>query len=149
MPSNPKTKERIMRSFTDADEEAIKEEVKEQFNQLVSSINQSNASAWAEYYSKAGFLSAIAGTDRYAIRSEWVDIITDYFSMRESQHLEPIDVQVTALTLDLALMTSQEKAEMSLKGGNNIKCKHVFSMIWKKERNEWKILHSHESWVDE
>ena len=68
MPSNPKTKERIMRSFTDADEEAIKEEVKEQFNQLVSAINQSNASAWAEYYSKAGFLSAIAGIDHYATR---------------------------------------------------------------------------------
>ena len=138
-----------MQSFLDADKEVIIKEVKGHFNQLVSAINQSNAGAWSEYYSKEGFLSAVAGTDYYAVRSDWVATITDYFSMREHQDLEPANIQITALTPDLALMTSQEKTEMLLKDGNNIKCKHVFSMIWKKERDGWKILHSHESWVDE
>jgi len=138
-----------MKSFTEADKEAIKKEVKDQFNQLISAINQSNAGAWSEYYSQGQFLSAIASTDHYATRSAWVNTITNYFSMRERQHLEPFEVQVTALTPDLALMTSQEKGEMWLKGGKNIKHKHVFTMIWKKEQDGWKILHSHESWVDE
>ena len=142
-----------MQSFTEAEKEAIEKEIKDQFNQLISAINQLNAGAWSEYYSKDEFLSTIAntiaGTDYYAARSAWVDSITCYFSMRERQHLEPLEVRVAALTPNLALMTSQEKTEMWLKTGGNIESTHVFTMIWKKEQEGWKILHSHESWVDE
>jgi ketosteroid isomerase-like protein len=69
--------------------------------------------------------------------------------MRERQHIEPLHVRVTALAPDLALMTSRERAEMRMKSGENIKSDHVFTMIWKKEQDGWKILHSHESWMDE
>ena len=93
-------------------------------------------------------MSAIVSTDYYGERSAWVDLITKYFSMRERQHIEPLAVRVTALTSDLALMTSEEKSEMQLKSGENIKSKHVFTMIWKREKGGWKILHSHESWMD-
>jgi ketosteroid isomerase-like protein len=138
-----------MKSLTDADKKTISNEVKDQFTQLISAINQSNAQAWSEYYSQDQFLSAIVSTDHYATRSAWVDTITNYFSMRERQYVEPFDVQVTALTPDLALLTSQEKSEMWPKDGKNFKLKHVFTMIWKKEQEGWKILHSHESWVQE
>jgi ketosteroid isomerase-like protein len=108
-----------------------------------------NSGEWSKFYSKDEFLSSIAGTDFYATRSAWVDTITNYFSMRERQHVEPLKVRVTALAPNMALMTSEEKAEMWLKTGNNIKSKHVFTMIWKKEIDGWKILHSHESWMDD
>jgi len=134
---------------TDVEKEAIEKEIKDQFNQLVSTLNQSDAGEWSKFYSKGEFLSTIAGTDYYATRSAWVDVITNYFSMRERQHVEPLQVRVTALTPEIALMTSEENAEMWLKSGNNIKSKHVFTMIWKKEQDDWKILHSHESWMDE
>jgi len=49
--------------------EIIEKEVKNQFNQLVSALNQLNAGAWSEYYSKGEFLSAVAGTDYYGSRS--------------------------------------------------------------------------------
>jgi ketosteroid isomerase-like protein len=130
------------------DKEAIQKQVTDQFNQLISAINQKNAGAWSEYYSKDEFLSAIVSTDYYATRSAWVGLITKYFSMRERQHVEPLEVRVTALTSDLALMTSEEKAEMQLKSGENIKSKHVFTMIWKREQAGWKIIHSHESWTE-
>lgn len=136
------------RTFTEVEKEAVKKEVKDQFNQLVAALNQKDAGAWSEFYSQDDFLSAIAGTDYYAKRSVWVDLITNYFSMRERQHVEPLEVRVTPLTPNLALMTSEEKSEMGLKGGKTVKSKHVFTMIWKKEPNGWKIMHSHESWMD-
>jgi ketosteroid isomerase-like protein len=138
-----------MKSFIDADKKTIGKEVKDQFTLLISAINQSNAEVWQEFYSQDQFLSAIVNTDHYAARSAWVDTITNYFSMREGQQVEPFDVHVTALTPDLALLTSQEKCEMWPKDRQNVKLKHVFTMLWKKEQEEWKILHSHESWLEE
>jgi|WetSurMetagenome_2_1015567.scaffolds.fasta_scaffold00069_8 ketosteroid isomerase-like protein len=138
-----------MKPFTEAEKEVIKKEVNEQFNQLVSALNQLNAGTWSEFYSKDEFLSSIVSTDYYASRSEWMDLITHYFSTRERQHIEPLEVRVAALTPTLALMTSEEKAEMWSKSGENIKSNHVYTMIWKKEQDGWKVLHSHESWMDE
>lgn len=135
-------------TFTDADKEIVKKEVTEQFNQLVAALNQVDAEAWSKFYSKDEFVSAIVAADYYAIRSAWVDTVTNYFSMREKQVVEPVEVRVTALAPDLALMTSEEKGDMLLKNGANLKSKHVFTMIWKKEKEGWKILHSHESWID-
>ena len=129
-----------MKSFIDADNKTIGKEVEDQFTLLISAINQSNAEAWQEFYSREHFLSAIVNTDQYATRSAWVDTITNYFSMRDGQQVEPYDVHVTALTPDLALLTSQERCEMWPKDGKNVKLKHVFSMLWKKEQEGWKIL---------
>lgn len=129
--------------------ETIKKEVTDQFYQLVSALNKSDLEAWSEHYSKEQFLSAIVSTDYYAGRSAWLSVIAGYFSTRESQQIEPDAVRVSALTSDLALLTSEEKTRISLKHGQNIEAKHVFTMIWKREQDGWKILHSHESWLDE
>ncbi|MFZ3048131.1 MAG: nuclear transport factor 2 family protein [Desulfatirhabdiaceae bacterium] len=137
------------RTFTEVEKDAVKKEVKEQFNQLISAINKMDVGAWSQNYSKDEFLSAIAGTDYYATRAVWVDAITKNFSMRDHQKVELSDVQVTALEPNLALMTSVEQTEMGFKDGKNMKFKHVFTMIWKKEKDGWKILHSHESWLDQ
>lgn len=137
------------RSFTEVEKEAIKKDVHDQFRLLVSAINQLDAGAWSEYYSKESFTSAMVGTKYYAERKAWVDTITYYFSLRDRQKIEPMNVRVTPLSPDLALMTSEEKGEMIMKDGKIINSKHVFSMIWKKEQSGWKITHSHESWIDE
>jgi len=135
-------------TFTDSDKEIIKKEVTEQFNQLVAALNQIDAEAWPKFYSKDEFISAMVMTDYYSTKSAWIDTVTKYFSMREKQVVEPVEVRVTALAPDLALLTSEEKGDMLLKNGANLKSKHVFTMIWKKEKDGWKILHSHESWID-
>lgn len=138
-----------MKAFTEVDQETVKKEIQDQFNSCLQQINQLNAGAWSEYYSRDEFVSAIVGTDYYATRSAWVDLINNYFSMRERQHVELLEIQITALAPDLAIMTSQEKMELWLKNGENFKAKHFFTMIWKKEQDGWKILHSHESWAGE
>ena len=63
--------------------------------------------------------------------------------------LRMVVAAVTPLAPDLSLMTSEEESEMWLKGGESVRSRLVFTMIWKKERDGWKIVHSHESWVDE
>ena len=135
--------------FAEGEKEIVGKEVKAQFEQLVTAINQVKAGAWAGYYSKDGFVSAIAGTDYYDTRVGWVDAVSKYFSLRERQRVEPLAVRVTALSSDLALMTSDEKSEMWMKDGKNIKARHVFTMVWKKEKDGWRIIHSHESWAEE
>ena len=136
-------------TFSDAEKDIVKKEVKEQFNLLVASINKIDAEAWSKFYSKEEFVSAIVSTDYYAKRDAWVETITKYFTMRNSQKVEPVEVRVTALAVNLALLTSEEKSEMQMKDGSLSKSKHVFTMLWKKEKEGWKIQHSHESWVDE
>lgn len=135
-------------SFTKADKEIIKNEVKDQFTLLVSSLNKLDAGTWSEFYSKDEFLSAIVSSDYYAKRGEWIELITNYFSLRKQQKVEIIEVQVTPLAQDLALMTSEDKTEMVLADDTSMKVKHLFTIIWKKETEGWKILHSHESWIE-
>jgi len=133
------------RTLTDAQSKAIGTEVRNQFDQLVSAIDQLDADAWSRFYSKDDFVSAMVGTDYYGTRGEWVDTITKYFSMTERQSIEPLQVRVTALAPDLALMTSQEKGQIRSKAGDRGAFEHAFTMIWKKEPDGWKIIHSHES----
>ncbi len=136
-------------TLTEVEKEAIRKEVKNRFNDLIFAINQRDAVAWSKYYSNDDFVSAIVSTDYYASRTVFVDSITTFFSKRERRHVEPLEIRVCELAPDLALLTSEEKAEMLTGSGKHIKAKHVFTMVWKKEPNGWKIVHSHESWVDE
>lgn len=124
-------------------------EVAEQFNRLVSALNAKDASAWASFYSTDGFQSAIAGSRQYATRAEWVQTITGYFAQRASQQVAPLNVKVTALSTDLALLTSREKSVIRMKDGKEIRTAHAFTMLWKREPAGWKVIHSHESWMDE
>jgi len=126
----------------------VTQEIKNQFLSLIDALNSIDADAWSGFYSREGFLSAMVGTDYYASRSKFIAAITEYFSMRETQKVTPVEIQVTVLHEDLALMVSAEKSDMLLKDGNRILSDHTFTMLWKKEEAGWKIIHSHESWID-
>ncbi len=138
-----------MRALSTAQQAAIQQQVREQFDRLLAAIGRKDAAAWSALYSQDGFLSAVAGTDRYAARRAWVDTITGYFAARESQQVDLQAVQVTALAADLALLTSQEQSTMRLADGQTTRCAHVFTMLWHQEPAGWKIIHSHESWLDD
>lgn len=136
------------KGVNDMDKDTIKKEVKEQFDKLVVSINKINAEEWSGFYSKDEFASAFVSTELYKDRKAWVDTISSYFKMRDKQKVTVNEVNITPLAADAALMTSKEASEMVLKDGSAIKSQHVFTMVWKKEKEGWKILHSHESWID-
>ncbi|MFH1136751.1 MAG: nuclear transport factor 2 family protein [Pseudomonadota bacterium] len=136
-------------TITEMETKTLEQEVKDRFQQLVAALNRKDAAAWSDFFSRDGFLSAIAGVDYYAARGAWVEVITTYFSTRERQHVEPVEVRVAALTSGLALLTSGETSEMWLTSGEHVKCRHAFTMLWQKEDAGWMILHSHESWLDD
>jgi len=136
------------KSSSGVEKEVVKREVQDQFKKFITALNQTNVAEWSKFYSRNEFLSAFVSTDFSVGRSAFVDTITQYFLMRERQQIEPLAVQIAALSADLALLTSQEKTSMWLKNGENINSRHVFTLIWKNEQDGWKIIHSHESWVD-
>lgn len=136
-------------SSGELDAPAVVKEVTDSFKQFVAAINRKDAKAWAKYYSKDEFVYAVAGADLYDTRSAWVKTITSYFSKRARQFVEPQEVRITLLGPNLVLLTSKERAEMQLKSGQSNRSSHVFTLLWKKGKEGWRILYSHESWVDE
>ena len=130
------------------DEALMRQEVAEQFGYLVAALNSLDTAAWAEHYSRDGFVSAIVGTEYCATRAAWIELIAGYFAQRESQHVEPRAVRVAVLGPTIALLTSEELGLMRLRSCDEIRSQHVFTMVWQREAAGWKIVHSHESWVD-
>jgi uncharacterized protein (TIGR02246 family) len=146
---SPSVRKMAPMSSGELDAPAVVKEVTDTFKQFIAAINRKDASAWAKYYSRDEFVSAVAGADLYDTRSSWVKTITSYFSKRARQHVEPQEVRITLLGPNLVLLTSKEKAEMQLKSGQSSRSRHVFTTVWKKGQEGWRILYSHESWVDE
>ena len=135
-------------TLTEGQKVAIKKEVNDQFTQMVSAACQLDASMWSENFSKDEFVSVILGTDYFDTRSDFIELMTTYFSMRDQQHIDSLQVQITVLSQNLVLVTSVLDIEMLLKDGTGFKFKDAFTSLWKKEQNSWKIVHAHESWVE-
>jgi|GEM_PF-4136084 len=134
---------------TGEENENIRQEITAQFKGLIDAVNRIDAQAWADYYSVDEYLSAFVSTDYYGTRREWVETITRYFAQREFQHVDIQEIRVIPLTHELALMTSREKTEMRVMGGESAMFHHGFTMLWKKGSAGWKIIHSHESVMEE
>ena len=135
-------------SFTDEQKATVVSEVTEQFNQLIEQLNQNDILKWSDFYSNESFISAIAGTDLFSTKKDYVGSITKYFEERKRQNIKPEIMKITALYPDMALLTSENIVEMLMLDDQNLKFTHSFSMIWKKEQSAWKIVHSHESWQE-
>ncbi|MEW5737028.1 MAG: nuclear transport factor 2 family protein [Thermodesulfobacteriota bacterium] len=130
------------------DAKTVEKEVRASFDGLMAAINAKDAAAWADFYSKGGFVSAAAGTDRFSARKAWVEAVQGFFASRKRQLVTPGEVRITELSPGVALLTSEEKTEFTLMDGGAFKGTHLFTMIWKREAGGWKIVHSHESWAD-
>lgn len=137
-----------MQQFTEAEKYEVVKAVKERFDQFVSAVKKIDTKSWASFYSDDSPVTAVAGVDFYVDKKTWVETVGGYFSQRKYQTVEPVAVRVTPLAQDMALLVSEENTAMTLEDGNIVKSKHVFTMVWKNEKSGWKVLHSHESWVD-
>jgi ketosteroid isomerase-like protein len=138
-----------MQLLTEGEKKKVIEDVKKQFANFVSAVNSIDTEAWAAFYSDDSSVTAVAGVDFYGDKKHWVETVGKYFAQRESQKIEPVAVHVTPIAHDVAFLVSEESSTMTLVDESVIKSKHVFTMIWKNEKSGWKLLHSHESWVDE
>ena len=126
---------------------AIQNEVIDQNNKLISADNQLNTDLWSEFWSKDGFLSVTSGVNYFDNRSVLIDSVTNWFSRRASQKIEPIDIRVTPLTPELALLTAKSNLEILFKNENQYKWEVLVTVLWKKEQTGWKAIHMHESYA--
>lgn len=133
---------------SEAEKDEVVKAVKERFDQFVSAVKKIDTKSWASFYSDDSPVTAVAGVDFYGDKKTWVETVGEYFSQRKSQTFEPVAVKITPLTNGLALLVSEENTAMTQENGSVVKSKHVFTIVWKNEKSGWKVLHSHESWVD-
>jgi ketosteroid isomerase-like protein len=138
-----------MQVLTEHEKSTVVKEVENQFKRLLGTLKSMDASAWSAFYSDQDFVSAVAGVDVFESKEAWVAVVSEHFANRKMQDVAPLRKRVTPLALDLALMVSDENSKMMLEDGGVIKSKHAFTMLWKKETAGWKIVHSHESWIDD
>jgi len=131
--------------FSNEQKEVIEKEVKEQFNLFVDALNMKDVAKWSKFYSDSSFISSIVATNLYLTKTEWVETITKYFSMRKEQRIKINEIKISALSQDLALLTSEDFTTLMMDNDSTQTFKHIFSLIWKKEQAGWKIINSHES----
>lgn len=123
----------------------IEKELRDQFDKLMTSINQLNFDPWSDNISKTDFISAITRKGLTSGYSAWADSIKVSFLARERHTYDEKAVKITALTPTLALLTQEGIWENWWKNGDYSKTNGLATFIWKKEQDGWKIIHSHES----
>ncbi len=133
--------------FTDEQKTAIEKEVKDQNDKQFFALNKMDINAMFEFWSKDQFISVNSGVYYFPTLSAWRDSVTNWFSQRERQQVESIEVRVTALTSELALLTSKENWEAWFKDQTSMKTIHLSTFLWKKEPDGWKVINFHESWA--
>ncbi len=137
----------VKTELTDEQKASIEKELKIQNDGIISALNQLDANALSEYFSKDEFISVNSNVNSFPTRSAWVDSVKYWFSMRKNQKVELIEIKVTALTSELALTTNKTTWEILFNNGEFHKFNDAVSTIWKKEQAGWKQIHMHESWA--
>jgi len=133
--------------LSDEQKASIISEVEKQYAKVVTDLSTLDMEIWSQPYSEDNFISVNSLTQYFPMYSEWKDSVTFWFSLRESQEVEIVDVNTTVLSSDLVLLTSIGYWDLSLKSGDQIKdAKTLVSLLWKKEEDGWKIIYLHESW---
>ncbi|MBN2300849.1 MAG: nuclear transport factor 2 family protein [Acholeplasmataceae bacterium] len=131
--------------LTDEQKATIVDEVDSQQQGIMSTINQLDIDTWSEYWSEDDFISVNSGIEFFDNRSVWVDSVANWWSGLESRSYESLELRITPLAPNLALVTRSSSGINSLKSGEKFNFTHHGTVIWKKEAKCWKIIHLHES----
>ena len=113
------------------------------------SLSKLDYELWLGFISKdnfiPGFFPGVIGTfpdyDRY------VGAVKDSFKRRVRQNFETLDVKITPLASDLAFLTFTGLFENWYKGEEYRRDYINAIVLWKKEKDGWKITHINEAWI--
>ena len=130
------------KNLTDEEIQKIETEVKDEFEKLKSATSQLDFDSWADFFSKDAFVSHIYSCRGYNMNfTTWANEVKSSFDDRNKHQTEHIELKVTPLGRNHALVTNEAIWENWWKNGTYTK-KHGFSSyVWKKENNRWKIIH--------
>ncbi|TFH00854.1 MAG: hypothetical protein E4H14_19220 [Candidatus Thorarchaeota archaeon] len=124
----------------------IEKEVRDQYDGLVSTLNQLDINPWYEYWSQDQFISMNSGVNYFPKLSVWTDSVSYWLSKRERQQVELVEVHANALTSELVILISKANWDVMFKSEEHLIFRAVVSLLWKKEETGWKIIAGHESW---
>ena len=131
--------------LTDELRTSIENEVEDQFNEYISARNQLNFDLWSAFWDSEEFISANAlNFGALMSYSTWMDSVEISFERRERHHTEVLDLETTALTSEIVVLTSASIFE-NWWDSNYRKADGIETQIWKKRQDEWKIIYVHES----
>jgi ketosteroid isomerase-like protein len=136
----------VKTELTDEQKAAIEKEVKDQYDRVISALEKVDVNAFTEYLSKDNFIAYNGNLNNISNRSAFIDSLTNWYSFRESQKVELVEIQVTALTSELALVTDKTNWDALIKDGTHVKSANATSVLWKKEESGWKQIFAHQSW---
>jgi hypothetical protein len=125
---------------------SIEEDVKGIYSDVITNLSKMDMDIWSEPWSKNEFICVNSGANYFNTLIEFKDSVNYWFSLRESQKVEIIQVNVTALTDELVLLNSIAKWDITFKQGEKMNVDALATMLWRKENNGWKIIFLHESW---
>ena len=132
--------------MSDEQKANITSEIKKQFGDNVADLSKLDIDTWSENWSTDDFVSASSDTKYFTTLNEFRDSVRNWFSLRQSQKVEIIDLQVKVLSPEMALSTGITNWDVQLKSGEQFTAKSLVSLLWKKETNGWKGIFLHESW---
>ena len=128
--------------LTEEQKVTIQNEVNTEFEKLVNAIQQLNYDSFSELYSKTDFIScAKFNTGLLTDINAWMDSVKISFALRERQKTEMLNLKITPLTQDMALVNQIAYWENWWKNGDYRKSYGVATYIYKKEPIGWKIVH--------
>ena len=135
--------------LTDEQEASIEEEVRVQLDKHLVSLRTLDYELWLGFISKDNFIpgysQGVIGI--YLDYDRYVGAVKESFKRRIRQNFESMKVKITPLSSDLAILTFTGLFENWYKGEEYRRDFINATVLWKKEKDGWKIIYTNENWI--
>ena len=129
---------------------AVQDEVMEVFNRLRAAISARDWNAALEFYADdPRFRWIEPGRTTYTSKAEVSAALKSAYEQISSTRFEPQEMEVTALSDELALLVVEYDQEFRFAGGGAMQMTGVMSIVLTKQDGAWRILHGHTTTIDQ
>ena len=131
-------KERVM---TPKEEQAIKEEIKTAFNDLVESGKLLDPEKYMQHFDNDKFTGIYTGGVVLESKQEFHDFYETMISSVSSyKSLEFHKVVITVINKDVAILVNHFEAEVILASGEEVEGSGAGTQVWHRTANGWKLV---------
>ena len=129
----------------DPSKQAIQKAVLEASARMIQAANSLNAEAFFEFILEAGSGTIIQDGMLFKSRQEALNAVRQGFQGLAKMDRQFIDPQVTVISPDTALLTSQGSTTATLQDGRVLQNRFAVSLLFVRKEGQWKVLHGHYS----
>lgn len=131
--------------LTDLERADIEKQVQEQMKKNLISVSNLNAAEVLSQFSTDNFIAFCYAGPIVLSRSALGDSLETWYGQRKSISIDQLNLKVTVLSADLALVDRTSVNQRVLKNDSTVKYNFIGSYVFKKETSGWKLIHTHES----